>query len=351
MDLHDAQAEVEVVAKTALTHQGGQIPMRRSDEPDVHAPRSGRSDAPYLPVLEHAQQARLGVRWQLADLVQKQGASVGGLHQSLLRPHRPGERALLVAEELVLDEPTGNRGAVDRDHGRVAALTLLVQRPRHQLLACSGLAQYEHRRIRGSHLVDAREHIPHDLATPDHARDGVAACDVRFECLVLTLQAMMLEDAVHAQQHLVVVERLRDVVDGAELHGFHRRAHARVARDHQDGEPRILGDDVRPRGAGQTHVGDHEIDAIVLQQRPRRLHRLGLGDLVAVAREQPAHRRPNHDLVFDDEDAAHDGDMLPPAAAAWPAACNERGRFNETVAPSPGELSMAMLPPWSCTIR
>src|SRR5690606_12062271 len=44
--------------------------------------RLHRADPADLALLQHAQQARLGIQRQLADLVQEQGAAVGGLHQA-----------------------------------------------------------------------------------------------------------------------------------------------------------------------------------------------------------------------------------------------------------------------------
>ncbi len=71
-----------------------------------------------LPALQGAQQLGLQVQRQLADLVEEEGAAVGLLEGALARVGGAGEGALLVAEELALDELLGDGGAVDGDEGR-----------------------------------------------------------------------------------------------------------------------------------------------------------------------------------------------------------------------------------------
>ena len=70
----------------------------------VGAQRLVAADAPELARLEHAQQLRLHVEGQLADLVEEQRAAVGVLERALARRDGAGERAALVPEELALDE-------------------------------------------------------------------------------------------------------------------------------------------------------------------------------------------------------------------------------------------------------
>jgi hypothetical protein len=95
-------------------------------------------------VLQHAQQLGLQRQVELADLVQEQRAAVGGLDQADLARLRVGEGALLMAEQLALDQVRRQRGAVDfHERGR-GARTGVVAGARHQLLAGAGLAQNQH---------------------------------------------------------------------------------------------------------------------------------------------------------------------------------------------------------------
>ena len=64
-----------------------------------------------------------------------------------LRGDGAGERALLVAEQLALEQRRGNRGAVDGDERPVAARAQRVERAREQLLAGAALAAQQHRGV------------------------------------------------------------------------------------------------------------------------------------------------------------------------------------------------------------
>ena len=74
--------------------------------------------------LEHAQQLGLDRERQLADLVEEHRAAVRALEQARLGRDRAGERALLVAEQLALDQRLRpERRAVDRDERSACAST------------------------------------------------------------------------------------------------------------------------------------------------------------------------------------------------------------------------------------
>ena len=131
-------------------------------------------DALELAVLEDAQELHLDVGGELADLVQEQRAPVGQLEAADLRPGRPGEGALLVAEQLALDEGRRQGRAVDLDEGPVPARAPVVDGVGQQLLAGARLAEEQHRAGRGRHLGDLREDL----------EDGRALADDRVEPLL-----------------------------------------------------------------------------------------------------------------------------------------------------------------------
>ncbi len=78
-----------------------------------------------------------------------------GLEVALAVGGGAGVRTLAGAEELGLQQRLGDRAAVDRDEGAVAAVAAGVQGARHQLLAGAGLAAHQHRRHAAGHLGDA----------------------------------------------------------------------------------------------------------------------------------------------------------------------------------------------------
>ena len=82
-----------------------------------------------------------------------------------LRVAGAGERALLVAEQLRLEQRLGNRRAVDGHERTVGARAQRVQRAGEQLLAGAALAFEEHGRVGGGRAVQLLRHLP-QLADP-----------------------------------------------------------------------------------------------------------------------------------------------------------------------------------------
>src|SRR4051812_10131513 len=102
------------------------------------------ADAADLAALEGAQELRLQLERQLADLVEEDRAAAGLLERADPAIDRAGERALLVAEELAEQELARHRAAVDDDERAVGAPAALVDRGRGLLLAGAGLALEQH---------------------------------------------------------------------------------------------------------------------------------------------------------------------------------------------------------------
>jgi hypothetical protein len=76
-------------------------------------------------------------------------------------PVAPGEGALLVAEELALDQVVGNGRAVDRDEGLAGPVAVLPDRARHQLLAGAALAGDHDGDVARRDLADDLEDLLH----------------------------------------------------------------------------------------------------------------------------------------------------------------------------------------------
>jgi hypothetical protein len=72
----------------------------------VHLERQAGTDALEALLLQHPQQLGLHGRLDLADLVEHQRAAVGQLEPPLAELVSAGERALLVAEKLALEQLT-----------------------------------------------------------------------------------------------------------------------------------------------------------------------------------------------------------------------------------------------------
>jgi hypothetical protein len=76
----------------------------------------------------------------VTDLVEKKRTAISKFEKPGLRDRRARERALLVTEQLTLEQLLGNRGAIDVDERRAAPRAVVVDRARNELLPRSSLA-------------------------------------------------------------------------------------------------------------------------------------------------------------------------------------------------------------------
>ena len=86
-----------------LFHHPKEVAVRRGDEADVDLDRLRTADPLELLLLQDAQQLRLELERDLADLVEEQRAAVGHLEAADLLGDGAGEGAPLVPEELALE--------------------------------------------------------------------------------------------------------------------------------------------------------------------------------------------------------------------------------------------------------
>ena len=121
------------------------------------------------PALQHPEQLHLGGRRDLADLVEEDGPGVGQLEPAQPPLGGAGEGALLVPEQLRLQQRLGQRGAVDRDERPAPPGREVVDRLGDQLLAGAALALDQHRARHRRHLLDLDQHLLDRRALADDA--------------------------------------------------------------------------------------------------------------------------------------------------------------------------------------
>src|SRR5262249_9202040 len=163
-ELDDTQAIVEVLAEASGLDRRLKVLIRRRDEAHVDADRLVAADAFDLCLLDGAQQLRLRLERHVAALVQEERAAVGRLELALAPRDRARESALLVAEELALDELPRERGAVHLDERLRAARAPVVERVRDELLAGAALAADQHGDVGVGDAVDRLEEPLHRRA-------------------------------------------------------------------------------------------------------------------------------------------------------------------------------------------
>jgi hypothetical protein len=263
--------------------------MGGADEADVDAAPRLRADATHLPGLEDAEEATLEREGQLADLVEEQGAGVRLLEEPPPRPRRPGERALLVTEELALDQRRGHAARVHRHEGP-APPALGVQRPGDPLLADAALAVDEHRPVEGGEAPHVGVDVAQGLGGDDHlGRREVFT--PQLEVRPTDADPTADREADQADRH-AVEEGAVEALEIAELHRAaaglqaavvcaHRgiAQHEIVLRGGADGD-RALPQGDPPRLAAPPDA-EHEAS------RERRVGREGLRDPTALDGEAP----------------------------------------------------------------
>src|SRR5438093_1375349 len=129
---------IEINAKLIVRYFLRQIRVRGSHQASIHTNRSRAAQALKFLFLEHAQELRLKLERDVADLVEKDRATVREFEPT--DPLRNGARkcALLVPEQLAFEEPGRNCRAVHFHEGSLPAAAEIVYGARDQFLAGPG---------------------------------------------------------------------------------------------------------------------------------------------------------------------------------------------------------------------
>ena len=127
--------------------------------------------------LDDAEQARLVLHAQVAHFVQEEGPAVALFQESFLPAGRPGECALLVSKEFALEEFPGDCRAIDGDQRQLMPCAVVVDHPRGQFLARTGLAEDQNVQIALGRALNRAPRLAHDGTGPkqeNRVRLGVA---------------------------------------------------------------------------------------------------------------------------------------------------------------------------------
>jgi len=161
LQVHDVEPEQQVFAEAAPFDRLGEITVRGGDDADIHRHGLGAADAVDEAFLDGAEELGLQPHVHLADFVEQERAARGFLELADTAGDGAGEGALLVAEQLALEQRLGDGGAVDRDERARGALGTGVEVLGHHLLAGAALAGDEHRGVGRGDLVGELHHARH----------------------------------------------------------------------------------------------------------------------------------------------------------------------------------------------
>src|SRR5262249_4194884 len=254
---------------------------------------------------------RLTVQRHLADLVEEQRAAIGQLHQALLRRLGVGECALLVAEQLALEQGLSDRGTVDFHERRIPPRALVVQAARDELLAGAALAvDQDGRRLAARQLADELAEPPGPLRLADELIDAILLLLQAMESLDLTAGTYLLERARDRQLQLVeMLEGLLEVVGGAGLHRLDGALDLSEAGDDDDGDLGMAAlegaEDIDAVHVREAKVEQHEVRAHLVGGLEPLLARANPVDFDLVPGQHPRTERADVPFVVDDQDIVH----------------------------------------------
>ncbi len=185
-----------------------------------------------------------------------------------------------------------------------------MDRARDQLLSGPALAAHEHLRVALRDLLHLGADLFERPALPDHL---VGRAGQRAQPLVLALERLQLERALHGHLQSLGAERFLDEIHGAEADRLHRLFDGAVARHQHDRQigmgPLHRLEERDAVLAGEAEVGEEEVDLLVAEHVLRFLGARGREDLV-VALQARGGLEQDGGFVIDDEDAdlgcAHD---------------------------------------------
>ena len=120
-----------------------------------------------LAFLQGAQQLRLQADIHLADFVEQQRAAIGRLEFADTARDGAGERTLLVAEQLELQQVLGDCRTVQRDERPADAARTAMDMARQHLLAGAGFADDQHRGLGRRDLFGAADGCLHGRVAHD----------------------------------------------------------------------------------------------------------------------------------------------------------------------------------------
>ena len=296
------EAVVEVHPEGAAVDRLEQVDVGGGHQADVEVLGLAPADPLDGALLQHAEELGLDVQREVADLVEEEGAPVRALEMADARGHRPGEGALLVPEELALDEVLRQHRAVDGDEGPRAPLARGVDGAREELFAGARLARDEDVDVGPGQLdreIEGRAE-GRRLADQGALRRGARLAARR-------------RNRVERPEELGLDEGLDHEVDRPALEGAHRHVDVGLPGhdDHRDARgglvearQRLEAVDARHLHVEQDDVGPRRARARPrAEQRQRGLARIGRGDAVPLAAEQPLEDAEDRRLVVDREDA------------------------------------------------
>ena len=177
---------------------------------------------------------------------------------------------------------------------------------RDQLLPRATLSGNEDRHFRRRDPHDLREQVAHRRGAADQLLQLVAAAELVREQTHIDEQLSFLQRSLHADEKLLLLERLGQVVVCALLHGGDGALDGAVRRHDYDlcGRRDLQGASQHRGAVERRHlqVGQHDVEGLGEESRKRRLAALRLDHLVAGLAQHERGGGAHVPLIVDDQD-------------------------------------------------
>ena len=178
----------EIAAKLLFGDHLCQIAIGGGDQANIDVDGAGATEALDFPFLQSAQKLGLQVEREFADFIEEERALVREFEAAHFAGDGSGKRALLVAEQLALDQAGRNGRTVELDKGALAARTEPVNGARQQFFAGAGLALDEDGGVGGRDGFNLLEHLAQTAALAHDVFKAVFEVDFVFEILLFLAQ-------------------------------------------------------------------------------------------------------------------------------------------------------------------
>jgi hypothetical protein len=165
--------------------------------------------------LQDAQNLRLHGKRHVADLIEENRAAIRIPKSARAVSTGAGESAFNVTEQFALQQLRRNRRAIHGDKGLCIPPAVHMQRPRHQLFACTSLAQDQHGGVAVGRKADGLLNAAHSLACADQGAGSMLRRIVDFSHGFAPRQL-----AGQKRLQFFAPDRLGQMVEGTEPHGF-----------------------------------------------------------------------------------------------------------------------------------
>ena len=317
-DRDDLQPMVEVAAKRSRCDGILQVAVRGRKNPHVHTVRGVGADAGDLPRLEHPQQFDLRRHRHVANLVEKQRATVGVFELADPVAGGIGERTPHMAEQFTLQNVLAERRAVESHEGLALAGAVLVDGLGHEFLARARLPLDQHRGIGWSDPLEPLDQSQHLRTRSDDALEAELLVEPAVEFEILPLETNASRGLLDSRPEVGEIKRFLQVGKRPLLHRGDRRGDGAVAghHDHLGLGRRSLRtrQDFETTDVVHHQIRDHDVERFLLDLPGPLRAAAHHHDLIVEPTQHLAHGAGVDDVVVDNQ---HTHERLQPGGRRW----------------------------------